>query len=508
MDPLSTLGRNERCWCGSGLKYKNCHGDHRPASQPGAPMPPDPDDGKYLSPMVTIANGAVTLDVAGAPITMPADVPTSKAVGFTNWDAELVSHASTADPPLAPAALGRLRVEVMRQLAALPADDSDPSDAIKQGVFNLAAESLRTVSALAAAMPKPSVLWNEELDPAAFLGRTLLLADHVAMPDEVFQSLLRRASNRALRRAAEDQLSVSELLGAGLVLPVPIGVAMAVGGSAAVKLTDDDLKDQALVSWVREQLILEGPTAREVLFVRAADDLSKHADKFWFHGHIDPESVDNGDGRFTTKMLQPYDSNYDYGPWIKQVSDSAVGYYAQRTNERVVTADVYGTEYVSASMFEARLLARRSGGRRVGAAQAAVWADVPQLASLSAPDLAKVLQNEEAVEDLRRQVRASLVTARTPGEQADALTDLAHGLESSSYKLEKLVTSDRRWQGALPGGLGAASLLIGTVTGGIPAVAAGSLGLLAGVAPYLGARASSRREAAYLFVAARRRSRR
>ncbi|WP_258369342.1 hypothetical protein [Georgenia satyanarayanai] len=471
-------------------------------------MPPDPDDGVYLSPSVTIARDALTLDAAGAPITMPTGVPTSKAVEFTNWDAEMVSHVSADAPSLSPAELGRLRVEVLRRLVALPPDDSDPSDGIKAGLFNLAAESLRTVSALAAENAKPTVLWNEELDPAAFLGRTLLLADHVAMPDEVFQSLLRRASNRTLRRSAERQLAVRGLLAAGLVIPVPNGAAMAVGGSAAVKRTDDDLNDQALVSWVREQLILEGPTAREVLFVRAVDDLSRHADKFWFHGHIDQESVKSGDGRFATKMLQPYDSNYDYGPWIKQVSDSAVSYYVQRTNERVVAADVYGTEYVSASMFEARLLARRSGGRTVGAAQAAVWADVPQLTSLAAPDLAKVLTNEDAVEDLRRQVRASLVTARTPGEQVDALTELAHDLESSSYKLEKMVFSDRIWQGAVPGGLGAASLLVGTVSGGIPAIAAGSFGLLAGVAPFLGARASRKREAAYLFVTARRMRRR
>jgi uncharacterized protein YchJ len=24
-DPVPNLGRNERCWCGSGRKYKSCH---------------------------------------------------------------------------------------------------------------------------------------------------------------------------------------------------------------------------------------------------------------------------------------------------------------------------------------------------------------------------------------------------------------------------------------------------------------------------------------------------
>lgn len=141
------------------------------------------------------------------------------------------------------------------------------------------------------------------------------------------------------------------------------------------------------------------------------------------------------------------------------------------------------------------------------AAQAAMWADVPQLPNLSAPDLVKVIQNEEAVEDLRQLVRASLVTARTPGEQADALTTLAHQLEASSRRLEKSSMSNKWWQMAAPGGLGMGGLVIGSFSGGLPALLGAALGVLAGVAPYLGARANVRREAAHLFVTARRKTR-
>lgn len=440
----------------------------------------------------------------GAPLTMPTDRPTPNRVEYTNWDEELVKVVGTADPPMSPVDLGRLRVEVMRRLAVLPADESEPSDDVKRGIFDLAAESLRTVGAIAAQTPKPSIMWNEELDPASFLGRTLLLADHVAMGDEVFQALLRRASNISLRRAAERQLGIAKLLEAGVVILVPAGVAMAVSGSSAIGLTELDLKDAALVSWVRDQLILEGPTAREALFVRAADDLSTHPDKFWLHGHIDAESVKEDDRTFSTRLLQPYDPFYDYGPWIRQVEDSAVSYYVQRTNERFVTADVFGAEYVSASLFETRLIARGRRGRDSGAAQAAVWADIPLLPQLSGPDLLKLIQHEDAVDDLRRQVRASLGIARTPGDQTDALTDLAHELEASSHRLEKSVQSDRWWQLAIPGGLGAASLVLGSLSGGLLPIAAGAVGLLGSVAPFLGARVNVRREAAYLFVAARR----
>ena len=503
MDPLAPMGRNEGCWCWSGRKYKHCHGNHRPGSQRGAPVPADPEGGTYISPTSVLAHDALSVPDGGAPLTMPTDRPTAKPVEYTNWDEELVSVAKTADPPMGLADLGRLRVEVMRQIAASPADESEPSDDVKQGLFYLAAESLRTISALAGTSPKPSILWNEELDPAVFLGRTLLLADHVAMPDAAFEALLRRGSSRSLSHAASKQLAVAELIEVGLVIPVPIGVAMAVNGAAAASLTDLDLKDPSLVSWVGDQLILEGPTAREALFVRAADDLSMVADKFWLHGHIDASSLKD-DGTFTTKMLQAYDPTYDYGPWIKQVSDSAVGYYVQRTNERIVTADVYGAEYVSASMFEARLIARNKRGRDPGPAQAAVWADVPQLPGLAGRELVKVIQNEDAVEDLRRQVRASLVTARTPGERTDALTALAHELEGASHRLERTARSDRAWQAAVPAGLGVASLVLGAISGGLLPVAAGALGVAGGIAPYLGARINARREAAYLFVTARR----
>jgi hypothetical protein len=309
-----------------------------------------------------MAKDAITVDEAGAPFRITESELTAKAVEYTNWDEHLIEVAASAERVLSPSDLGRLRVEVMSQLASLPDDDSEPRDGIKHGIFLLAAQSIRTVSALAQATPKPSMLWNEELNPATFLGRTLLLADHVVMPDPIFAWLLRRSKSGSLRKAAENELKLSKLLSAGLLIPVPIGAAMALSGAASIELTNRDLKDAAFVSWVRDQLILEGPTAREALFVRAIDDLPKHAEKFWLYSHIDRDSLSENDRRFTTRMLLPYDPGYDYGPWIKQVSDSAISFYVQRTVERLITADVYGSEYVSASMFEARILNRRRPG--------------------------------------------------------------------------------------------------------------------------------------------------
>jgi hypothetical protein len=160
----------------------------------------------------------------------------------------LISVASEAETPMRPADLGRLRVEVLHRLARLPRNDADPGDDVKRGVFYLAAESIRTVAGVAQQDPKPTLLLNEELDPAVFLGRTLLPADHLVLPDRIFDTLLRRGSNQALRTAAAEQLEYLKLLRAGIVIPVARGVSMAVSGSAAVELTDRDLKDPTLVS--------------------------------------------------------------------------------------------------------------------------------------------------------------------------------------------------------------------------------------------------------------------
>jgi hypothetical protein len=329
------------------------------------------------------------------------------------------------------------------------------------------------------------MLWNEQLDVATFLGRTVLLADHVVIPDRLLGTVLQRGSSHDLRRSAELQLAHAELLEAGIVLPVAQGVAMAVRGALAIDLTNRDLKTGRLVGWVRDQLILEGPTAREAVFVRAIDDWSKRAEKYWLYGRIEPKSVNFDERTFTAKYLQPYDPEYDYGPWIRQVIDSAVGYYIQRTNERVVAADVFGSEYVTASMFEARLLSRRQDPDGSHIAQSAMWANVPELPDLSSPDLVKILQHEHAVQDLRRQVRTLIATARTPGEMVGAITSLTHDLEAASHRIERIARSDRAWQAIVPAGLGTAGVVIGALSGGLPAIAGGAVSVLAGIAPTL-----------------------
>ena len=379
---LDPYGRNETCWCGSRKKYKFCHGNHRPASAPGTPLPPDPEDGMYLSPSTVIANEAIDglLPAGGVPFTMPQGRPAPSSISFTSWDTALGSAAADSEDVLGVEDLGGLRVQVLRALDGLPANDDPISDSVAEGVYRLTAETIRTVSTLVRAQPRPAVLWNHELDVAQFLGRTILLADHVFYPDRVFERLLREPSNLDLKRAAAEQLKYESLLAAGTAIPVPPGVALAAQGKVALEMTAEDLEVRELVEWVRAQLIVEGPTARSALLIRAIDDLTHGAPNFWLHGRIDPLSLDHDTGRFSSRLLVPYEPNFDYGPWVRQVQDEAVGKLVQRTNERLVAADVFGAEYVSVSLFEARLLRRRNPtGDRINPAQAAVWADIPEL---------------------------------------------------------------------------------------------------------------------------------
>jgi hypothetical protein len=220
---------------------------------------------------------------AGTPITLPPPEPTPLAVTFTNWEQQLAAERWT-ETPMSAVELGRLRVEVLRQIVTLDDKEAQPSADLEQGLYQLAAETLRTVALLSRKQPRPTLLWAEELDVATFMGRTLLLADHIILADQVFATLLRDGNVGRLGQAAEEQLKFADLLSSGLAIPVASGVAMAVRGQMTIDLTRRDLEDLSLVSWVRDQLILEGPTAREV---RAADDLSMHLNNLWLNGRID-----------------------------------------------------------------------------------------------------------------------------------------------------------------------------------------------------------------------------
>lgn len=502
MDPFSVLQRQDPCWCGSGKTYRLCHRKMQtPGSQPGDVLPEDTDDSIWISPSISMPRALSRMMAPrGTSITVPSNVPQPKAVQFSELD-RLAAYATHEGKPLDPKELGRLRVEALTKLSKNSDNGMAVSDSQLEAVFMLAVATLHTVNALTERTPELTLLWNDQLEADVFLSRTLLLADHVFVPDLLLEAASREPTNRTLREAALSLLKHKNLLESGVVIPVPNGVVRAAQGKSVMDQTAGDLAQPEIVDFIRDQLILEGPTAREVLLVTAKDDPEVFT-KMWFYARMEPSGI-SGSGQFATRMLSPYDPVYDYSPWIHQVKNDAISYYAQRTNERLIAADLFGAQYVSASPFEARLLRHRSNASSLPSPQAAIWADIPLLGDLSSAGLASLLRNEESIQNLRSQVRVAMMSVKEYGQDITAISQLTNELENASRTLEKRIHSSRLFSGYFSVGSALGALAVGS-TGGLTGIAGGTLGALSSLMPYIGSRVEARREASYIYVAARR----
>ena len=501
-NPLAEFGRQDPCWCGSNRTYRMCHKRWTaPKSQPGAAVPPDSEDDLYLSPNLRLAKSAIPnlLPSGGAPIFLPMEELAPKPIAISELEG-IIATAQATGTSVDPVELARHRADLLRELARLPPTDEALSDEKIERILSFGLMAYQSVGELAQATPKPTLLWNEELSPTQFLTKTLLLADHILVPDRLLADAVLTPTNRSIGDLARKELSDEELILSGRVIPVPNGVAMALGRTAVETLTRQDLQDSRLLKFTRNQLVVEGPTAREALIINARDDL-KPSPRFWLYGRIDPGSVSDN-GRFSMQMLQPHDPTYDYRPWIEQVKRDAVTHYIQRTVGRLTTSDLLGAEYVAASPFEARMLHERSA-HETGPASASIWANVPALADLRSQDLARMLNNDDAVEDLRGKVRSAVTTSSTLHEQSAAISQLTAEIEQTSMSLEKKIRSERAYSAILPTLAGGAGLVVGGA-GGVLGLAGAGLGLLGGLLPYLGNLQNNRREASYLFIMARR----
>ncbi|MFK0042218.1 hypothetical protein ACIQTW_20480 [Paenarthrobacter sp. NPDC090517] len=433
----------------------------------------------------------------------PTAEPGPRSVHYSELD-RLAAHGRHEGAVKSPEALGKLRVEVLKELVKCPDNDASVSDAHLESILALAVMTIQTASSLTKRKKDLTVLWNEDLEADVFLSRTLLLADHIFVPDSLLKAVSEDPTNRSLKEAAQKLLRHKSLLTAGIVIPIPDGVSRAVQGRSVQEQTAQDLHQTEIVEFVRSQLVLEGPTAREVIFGSVKDDLQKELfSKIWFHARIDPESVNSGTREFTTQLLQRYDTDYDYTPWIRECQNAAISYYVQRTNERLVSADVFGAQYVSASPFEARLLQRRAATVSPHPAQAAIWAGVPMLSDLSSAGLASLLRHEEPIQDLRKRIRRALMTAQDTNQEILAVRQVAQEIQDASEALTKRIRTDRLLSGIIPAAGSTLGMGIASV-GGLPGLTGAAVGTLTTMAPYLATRIGSRREASYLYVAARR----
>lgn len=505
MDPLAPLNRQDPCWCGSGKTYRLCHRKlHTPRSQPGDPVPEDDENTFWLSPSIRMDRSLLPgmMPVGGVPIMAPTTEPGPRTVHYSELE-RLAAHSRHEGSARSPEALGKLRVEVLKEIVKCPDNDASVSDAHVESILGLAVMTMQTASSLTDNKDR-TVLWNEDLEADVFLSRTLLLADHVFVPDDLLKAVSDDPTNRSLKEAAQKLLRHKNLLTAGIVIPIPDGVSRAVQERSVQERTAQDLQRTEIVEFVRSQLVLEGPTAREVIFGSVKDNLEKESfSQMWFNARIDSESLDSTTGEFTTRLLQRYEADYDYTAWIRQCQNAAISYYVQRTNERLVSADVFGAQYVSASPFEARLLQRRAAAVSPHPAQTAIWADIPMLNGLSSAGLASLLRHEQPIQDLRKRIRRALITAQDTSQGILAVTQAAQEIEDASEQLTKRIKTDRLLSGIIPAAGSTLGMGIASV-GGLPGITGAAIGTLTTMAPYLATRIGSRREASYLYVAARR----
>ncbi|BCB88889.1 hypothetical protein Psuf_062020 [Phytohabitans suffuscus] len=95
-------------------------------------------------------------------------------------------------------------------------------------------------------------------------------------------------------------------------MPVPVQLGVAAGARAVEAVTRRDLARDDLVSWVRSQLIVEGPTAREAMLVTAQDDLARWPN-FWLYSRR--SKADPIERTYRSELPGTYDPTHDYGPW-------------------------------------------------------------------------------------------------------------------------------------------------------------------------------------------------
>lgn len=424
-DPLE-YGRNDLCWCGRGRKYKWCHGDVSPASRPGAPLPPDPDDGSslYLSPTTMIDADALARGTAdrSAPIYMPGERESPRPERIE--EAVRLLAAADVDGVRSITDIARERFELLDSLGLGTAESVDEQverlapadwDTLRSGVLRLAKQSVVALYELDRSNDPPTVLWAEQVPSARLVGQTMLWAHHYLVPDRLAQALADDAPDASsVARGIATVLHERPLVLSGLVVPVLSDLTAAVVEDEITRRTQEVLDSVELMEWVDRQLIVEGPTAREVLLFSARDDISR-TELMFFYGRIDPDSFDEETGRFRSRMLQRFDPEHDYEPWIKQTRRQVCSALVQSTVRELMVGEALGGTYVTNSLFRGRMLARME---RHHPADALVRARVPYLSEAPPADLAALVGEHEAVDAMRSAVGRAI--RRVEQEGADA----------------------------------------------------------------------------------------
>jgi len=231
------------------------------------------------------------------------------------------------------------------------------------------------------------------------------------------------------------------------------------------------------------------PEPRECVLYSMIDDDEQDA-YFRAYGRI--IAADESTMHVLTRMLGSYDPGFDYSPWIAQTRREYIAAVVQGVNKQIAVADAFGADWVTTSPFKQRLLLRR--GENPASVQALVRASVPQLSGASAPALARVAAEDEAVAALREATRESLHAMRSlpPAGQREEATELGRRLQARADALSKEMADDRRWKRNIPGALATAGGMAATaaVAIGPAGPTAAMMDLLAGASALFGAGAA------------------
>jgi hypothetical protein len=206
-------------------------------------------------------------------------------------------------------------------------------------------------------------------------------------------------------------------------------------------------------------------------------------------------------------LLNPYNPEYDYGPWLATVKRQAVAKLTQDLDIDLAVSAAFGADLLTSSPFRARAL-RRLPGPRVRPSDydlsGAAWADVPWLPDAPAELLLKIARSEPRVEDLRRAMATALRTVENGDVAAGAraVADVAGDLRSAASRLSRDLRRQSAIDLAVPTGLATGSVLVADTIAppiGLGAILAGA----AAAIPAARARLASRQTAAYAFWMAR-----
>lgn len=504
--------RNNPCWCSSGRKYKTCHG-RGPSSAPGAPVPPDDDDGYWVSPTVRIQRGALRVSDAfagdGVPITMQDQThPVAGPLIVPRYGAVLAAagpaghHERIGD-------CGMRRFEILADYGL----DHAPSltaqlkalsdDALAEIAIELLHDARLILDILAANSRREeplSTLWTEAASVTTMVGQTMLWADLYLTSDRLLDAFLEReAPDRdALRSALVEALELRPLVEAGVVVQVPAGAAVVLASGAIRRSTAADLQSQRLIEWLNGQLVIEGPTAREVVFVHARDD---DAEGFYTHSRMDEFS---DDGTFKMGLLRRFDAGFDYEPWLRTVRSQFTARLTQELNTDISIARLFGGEYVTRSPFRARFAHQRSVANSAPAIAASIH--VPWLPAADANTLARIAAQDEAVQDLRRRVARAIKSVTDTSVAQAALSDLTKEIaEDAVGPLARRLQRVGTWKIAVPGACAMGTIVLGATTGPLGAVVGAALGLGGWASSAFADYKEPRTEAAYVFWAAQSR---